>query len=103
MSRYEKIALLLVVLALISLAGNVAVQVYGAEAASSADKVWLVQLATLLGSLVHVGAAVWLGVEASAAGMRSWVWALFGLVFGLMAVALFYLIQLYTALCVRKT
>jgi len=100
MTRHEKLILLLVAIVLLSwLIGfgkELAIaSYYGAEPIPLTDKVFLKNLSVLLVSLVNIGAAIWLGIEASAAKLKSWVWALLGLVFGLWGVGLFYLTQLY--------
>jgi len=50
-----------------------------------------------LGGIVNVGSAIWLYVEAKAESLKSWVWSIFGLFFGLIGIIVFYAIQIYTA------
>jgi hypothetical protein len=45
--------------------------------------------------IVNIGSSIWLYVESQKAKLRKWIWTLFGLLFGLMAVAIFYLSGIY--------
>jgi len=108
MTRQEKLVVLVVVLLVLTRVGALARAVfisrhYGAFGLPAYDQhVW--QTATFIwGGLVNVGAAIWLFVEARAAALRSWVWSLFGLCFGLLGVALFYLVELYATHRASKT
>ena len=47
------------------------------------------------GVLVHIGVAIWLVFLARRHQAQPWIWCLFGLVFGLIAAILFYLIRIY--------
>ena len=100
MNRHEKLILLLVAIFTLSLVANFGKEIaeatcFGTAPISPSDKAFLKSVTVLIFGLVNVGAAIWLGIEARAAALRSWVWALFGLCFGLWAIALFYLVQLY--------
>jgi len=57
------------------------------------------QLAGLLRSLIHncvnIAVAAWLYRESRRAGIRPWVWALFGLLYGIIAAATFFVVRLY--------
>jgi len=46
-------------------------------------------------SLVCIGAGIWLFILARQDNGTPWIWLLFGLTFGLMAVVLFFLIKVY--------
>jgi hypothetical protein len=101
MTRQEKMILLVVALLVLTHVGGLAREVavayyYGTAPIPPADRELLKFVSFVLGSLVNVGAAIWLFVEARAAALTSWAWVLFGLFFGVPGVALFYLIQLYT-------
>ena len=100
MTRHEKLILLIVGLLVLTRLGVLAREIYIADHYGSFglpphDKQYWKDISILWSGLVNVGAAIWLFVEAKAAALKSWVWALFGLCFGLLGVALFYLIQLY--------
>ena len=100
MTRHEKLILLIVGLLVLTKLGVLAREIYIADHYGSLglpphDKQFWKDISILWAGLVNIGAAIWLLVEARAAALRSWVWALFGLCFGLIGVAVFYLIQLY--------
>jgi len=100
MTRQEKLVLLLVVFVLLGKFGMlgrdiVFARLYGGSEVPFQDREYWELLAYLLGSAVNIGSAIWLFIEAKAVGLKAVLWAIFGLVFGLMGVALFYLIQLY--------
>jgi hypothetical protein len=101
MTRHEKLILLVVSLLVVTRLGVVAREIYianhyGAAGLSLSDKANWKAISAVWEGLVNVGAAIWLVVEARAASLRAWVWALFGLFFGLLGVVLFYLVQVYT-------
>ena len=99
MTRQEKLILFVVALLVLTRLGVLAREMliaahYGTAGMSPSDKHLWDTASALWGALVNVGAATWLFLEARAAGLKTWVWALFGLCFGLLSVALFYLVQL---------
>ena len=101
MKRQEKLVLLIVALLAFSRLGALAKETYmanhyGASRLPPYDQSFWIEVSRLLGLLVNFGAAIWLTVEAKAAALKWWIWALFGLFFGVLGVALFYLVQLYT-------
>ena len=108
MARHEKLILLVVALFLLAKAGTFALPFYfamhyGPLGALPYDGHLWRSAAVIWGGAVNIGAAVWLAVEARVAARSLWVWALFGLCFGLLAVALFYLVQLHAQRNVQKT
>ena len=108
MTKQERLVLLVVALLVLSKVGLLARDIfiahhYGAAGLPSIDKhVWY-SVSVVWGFLVNVGAAVWLLIEARAAALKSWVWTLLGLCFGLLGVAVFYLVQLYARRGTVKT
>ena len=52
----------------------------------------------LLPALLNVGTGIWLFVEVRKEKANKWIWALFGLVFSLTGVLLYYLVRIYTSL-----
>ena len=108
MTKQERLVLLVVALFVLSKVGFLArdyfiVLHYGAAGLTPHDKhVWH-SASVIWGSLVNVGAAIWLLVEARSAALKSWVWALLGLFFGLLGVAVFYLVQLFARRGTVKT
>jgi len=100
MNRQEKLVLLVVALLVLSHLGGIARELvvayhYGTGPIPPADRRALREISVILSGFVNFGAALWLFVEARAFALKSWVWALFGLSFGLLGVALFYLVQLH--------
>ncbi len=100
MTKQERLVLLVVALLVLSKAGFVARDIfiarhYGvAGLPANVEHLWR-SASIAWGLLVNIGAGVWLLVEARAAALKSWVWSLLGLCFGLLGVALFYLVQLH--------
>jgi len=107
MTRQEKLVLLSIVLFVLAQIGTFALAYFiaayfGVSGPPYEKHFW--RVAALVWSVVaNLGAAIWLAVEARAAVLKAWVWALFGLCFGLLAVALFYLVQLYARRDTVKT
>ena len=52
--------------------------------------------------LINIGLGIWLYVEAKKDESTPWVWCLFGFMFGLTGVAVFYLIRIYNLLKEQK-
>jgi len=48
--------------------------------------------------LINIGLGIWLYIEAKKDKSTPWVWCLFGLLFGLTGVAVFYLVRIYNLL-----
>ena len=108
MTRQEKLILLVVTLLVLTRIGDIAremliAMVYGASGPTPVDKHLWVAASNVWNGLVNVGAAVWLFVEARTAALKSWVWSLFGLCFGILGVVLFYLVLLYTKGAAQKS
>ena len=100
MNRQEQLVLLLIALVLVGKFGMLGrdmifARLYGNSGAAVQGYEYWELVSYLLASVVNLGSAIWLLVEAKAADLRAFLWAVFGLVFGLLGVALFYLIQLY--------
>ena len=49
----------------------------------------------IIGLMTKIAIAIWLFFVARTAGASRWLWALFGVTFGLWAIGLFYLVRLY--------
>ena len=52
--------------------------------------------------LLNIAIGIWLYREATKDGLSPWVWFLFGLIFQLMAVAVFYLLRIYELLKAKE-
>ena len=97
MTRQEKFILLIIALLGLSRIGGILRDIfisshYGTAGVPAGDKQLWVTASLALHGLVNVGAACWLFAEAKSVALKSWLWALFGLCFGLFGVALFYLV-----------
>lgn len=100
MTRHEKLVLFLVIILVVMKLGlfgrDLAIaRIYGALGPSDYEKLLWQQYSLLWGALVNIASGVWLFIEARAAALKAWVWALLGLCFGLLGVVLFYVIQTY--------
>lgn len=101
MTKYEKLILLMVALLLIGKVGAISVDIYiahtyGANIPPGDVVVYAKNIRLFLATLVSIGCAIWLFSEAKSQKLKAWVWALFGLVFSLMAIVIFYLVQIYS-------
>jgi len=99
MTKYEKLILLLIALALVGRVSGLArdiyiARTYGAIIPPNVEYYWE-QISMFFGWLVNIGAAIWLFIEAKSISLKAWIWSLFGLLFGLMGVILFYVIQIF--------
>ena len=102
MKGIEKVAIILIILMIVSLIFSTfsnlfVVRIY------SRDYLTYINLQTkivsgiffIFGMLVRIGVAIWLFFLARRHQAQPWIWCLFGLVFGLIAAVLFYLIRIY--------
>ena len=103
MKKIELLAIVLVVLALVS-SGTSMIYQYAIMRLLPAEEIGkitiaqsaLVAVAKIIKSLVVIGIGVWLFVIArKEKNSTPWLWGLFGLFFGLIAVILFYAIKIY--------
>lgn len=98
MKRYTKFVGLLLALFLIGRIGALIgdlkmLERYGAEIPYEVGKVWD-GVRLVLFRLSSAGVAIWLFVEARRDDANRWVWALAGLIFGLIALILYYVISI---------
>ncbi len=63
----------------------------------------LVSIRVILGLLVQIGVAIWLFLQATRDKSARWVWALFGLTFGISAAILYFLMQLVEEMKQKRT
>jgi len=98
--KYEKLILLLIVLILLGRFAGFFRDVYLANTYGTGtipfhiEKFWS-QISIVFASAVNIGAAIWIYIETKGTELKPWIWALLGLFFGIMGLALFYLIQLF--------
>jgi hypothetical protein len=98
-TRQEKLIVLLLSLVVLARVGHIGIDIWFAHTyggmASVVDRANLKSISTLWEGLVNLGAAIWIFVEARAAGLRAWLWSILGLCVGIFGIALFYLVQTY--------
>ena len=101
MNRHEKLILLLIALVLLGRFAGFArdiylAQTYGPHIPLQTEIYWK-NVSIVFGGLVNLGAAIWLYIEARALALKSWIWALLGLFFGLIGMLLFYAVQIFVS------
>ena len=97
MKKYEKLAVALIALLLFTHIAAFARDIYLAQAYGASGPPLSVQkqwefVSLLLARLVNIGAAVWLFIDAKREKFAHWVWAAFGLVFGLLGLVVYYVL-----------
>jgi len=107
--RIERLAIVVLILWVVSLIPNpltevVAARMYGHDGFQQFHflKSALVSASLLVSWAVNIAVGVWLFLEAKRGQKAKWIWLLFGIVFGLVAVALFVLLQIQEDLKNRK-
>ena len=107
--RIERLAMVVLILWAVSFMPNplttiVAARIYGHDEFQQFQflKSALVSISILLSWGVHIAIGVWLYFEAKRNQKSKWSWLLFGIVFGLVAVALFVLLQIQADLKTKK-
>ena len=101
MKRYEKYVLLLAALLILSKITLFAGDIYLARTYGPSEQIpYLIaetwrSISILMIALVNVGAAVWLIAESARQTANRWVWGLFGFLFGLIGVIVFYIVLIY--------
>ncbi len=73
------------------------------EGASRLIEIGVRQTQMMLYILVQFGVAIWLFIQAKRDRARSWLWGLFGLIFGIVAVVLYFLMQLIKEMKIKRT
>ncbi len=71
---------------------------FGGEELSLSQRETIRLISLFLASFVNIGASIWLYFESRKEKHKAYVWALFGLFFGLIAVAIYYLVNIYNRL-----
>ena len=101
LQRIEKLAVILVILAIITTLFSPIIQVTAARILSNAEFGCMTREGFALrwiefafGHLVSAAIAVWLFGEAKRAGRAKWIWALFAMVYGLSAALLYFAIEI---------
>lgn len=62
---------------------------------SNAQLKWITTARSLLSIPVNLAVGIWLSLQAKKSNSTPWIWLLFGLVYGLIAAALFFLVKLH--------
>jgi uncharacterized BrkB/YihY/UPF0761 family membrane protein len=101
MKRYDKLVLLIVALVLMSKLGAIGSdfmfsQTYGVGPIPMETKKTWEFISFLLSNLINFGVGIWLYIEARREKINRWVWAIFGVIFGLMGLVIYYLIRINT-------
>lgn len=104
MKKLEWLALLVIILFLLthflSLFGSALIErVYSREYVGThyAHLSLITFARSLLSRIVNLAIGIWLFVQARQSNSTPWIWLLFGMVYGLIAAALFYLLRIYEA------
>ncbi len=100
MKKYEKLILLIIGMFLLTRIGILlrdimTVYYFGAEELTYLDSKILGTITSIITSLVNVGCGVWLFVESGRNKLTKWIWSIFGLLFGLFGIAIYYLVAIY--------
>jgi hypothetical protein len=101
MKSIEKLAIVLIVFLFLTeipytLSYRFIYGLYGSEAMESVLTL-LVYGLPVIKLLIRIAVGIWLFIQAKRDDATPWVWLLFGLVTGLLAAALFYIIKVYEA------
>ena len=100
MKRVEKLILVLIAFLVVSRIGIFLKDIFyasyvGADGPTLQQTALFKNISIILYSLVNIGSSIWLYIESKKAELNEWIWTLFGLCSGLMAVAMFYLNAIY--------
>lgn len=100
MKSVEKLILIVIGFLILSRVGVLLSDIYYAYSVGAAEptvqqNLFSKNISLVIQAIINLGSSVWLYVESGKAEMKKWVWSLFGLFFGLMAVAIFYLSGIY--------
>ena len=100
MKRVEKLILILIACLVVSRIGIFLKDIYyayyvGVGEPTLQQTAIFKNISFILFSVVNMGSSIWLYIESKKAELRTWIWTLFGLFFGLMAVVIFYLNGIY--------
>ena len=104
MKKIEVLVIVVIILWIIGLIPNISssimLKIYppseSNEAISYLKSTALIR--SILTVSVQIGIAIWLFFEASKGNESRWVWLLFGLIYGILAAILFYIIRAYELL-----
>ena len=107
MKKYEKLILLILGLFLLSrisiLFRDLFVAYYfDTGELTIVEKKNLEAVTFIITSLVNIGCGVWLFIESGRNELNKWIWSIFGLLFGLIGIAIYYLVAIYIELAKRK-
>ena len=108
MKKIEVVAVVLIVFWAFALLSNsimsiiMLVDLYEPERGSSIIRMGVFQVLSILHVLVKFGVAIWLFNQAKRDRATSWVWGLFGLIFGISAAILYFLMQLIEEMKMKR-
>jgi hypothetical protein len=99
MRKLESLALVLIILMILTnfvslFGGGLIARIYGPEyAAINSANVRLVTSArSFLSMIVNLAIGIWLFIQAKENNNRPWIWLLFGMIYGLIAPVLFFIL-----------
>lgn len=102
MKRLERLALLLIILLMAThflswFGGSLIARLYGPEyvGIQAAHLKLTTSARSLLSILVNLAVGIWLFMQARQSQSTPWIWLLFGMVYGLIAAVLFFLLRIY--------
>ena len=102
MKKLERLALLLITLLILtnflSLFGSALIaRLYGPAFVNTSNAYLklTVSVRSLLSIIVNLAVGIWLFIQARQSKSTPWIWLLFGMVYGLIAAVLFFLLRFY--------
>ena len=100
MKRVEKLIIVVIAFLILSRAGGLIKDIFyaysvGVSEPTMNQTLLFKNISFFLFFIVNIGSTIWLYVESKNADLKAWIWSLFGLFFGLMAVLIFYLSAIY--------
>ena len=109
MKRFEKFAIVLIVLWILTVIPNPLISIVLARISGpvqfenmNATQVSLVFARGVLTVIVQIAVGIWLFGTAKRDKFSPWVWSLFGFLFGITAIVLYYVMQLAEELKVKR-
>ena len=109
MKRFERFAIVLMVLWILTLIPNPVITIILERISTPQEFGQLTMIQVLLNSvrailavLVHIAIGVWLFVQAKRDKLSPWVWCLFGCLFGITVIVLYYVMQLVEEMKLKR-
>ncbi len=110
MKKIEGVAVVLIVLWVLTLFASPILTIAAARIYSIEEYIniqWthkaLIAARSIVSVLVYLGVAIWLFIQAKRDKASPWVWGLFGLIFGISAAILYFLMQFIEEMKMKRT